>query len=113
LDVASSSIAFLSAAFGTRMEPRSFPFTCTTSSTSSCSSAAASGCGHGATMTSSPKPHCCHRWWLMCGVMGESTRRRMDSPSFAVALDTPAFSIAFSTFMQAEATVLNWWRSMS
>src|SRR6266850_2252655 len=55
------SIAARSAAFGTRIEPRSLPFTCTTSSTSSCSSAAASGSGHGARITSSPKPSSRHR----------------------------------------------------
>src|SRR6185436_8722204 len=107
------SMAARSAAFGTRIEPRSLPFTCTTSSISSCSSAAASGSGHGARITSSPKPSSVHRRWLMCGAMGESRRRRIEKPSREVALHSSARSSALRIFLHADATVLNWWRCMS
>src|SRR5207302_1606397 len=55
------SSARWSADFGTRTMPRLTPFTCTTSSTSSCSSACLSASGHGARITSSPKPSSRHR----------------------------------------------------
>src|SRR5688572_21313506 len=107
------SMAPRSAAFGTRIEPRSLPLTCTTSSTSSCSRAAGSGSGHGALSTSSPKPSSRHSWCVTCGAMGDSSRSRIESPSFEVASHSGSSSSAFRIFMHAEATVLNFCRSTS
>src|SRR6185503_9354791 len=113
LESASFSIAPRSAAFGTRIEPRSLPFTCTTSSISSCSSAAGSGSGQGARRMSSPNPSSRHRWCVRCGAMGESSLSRIESPSSVVAFQSSISSRALRIFMQAEATVLNCWRWMS
>src|ERR1043165_7815477 len=80
-----ASMARWSADLGTRTVPRLTPFTCTTSSISSCSSAAGSGSGHGAVMMSSPNWSSRHRWWVMCGAIGESSLSRTESPSSVVA----------------------------